>query len=70
MVHNNTTFAIGVAEETMKALKPKIDSGEVKIVFYDAVNPEDRDFTPILTKLRDLDMELIALDLKKGVHHG
>lgn len=53
MVHNNTTFAIGVAEETMKALKPKIDSGEVKIVFYDAVNPEDRDFTPILTKLRE-----------------
>jgi branched-chain amino acid transport system substrate-binding protein len=53
IVHNNTTFAIGVAEETMKALKPKIDSGEVKIVFYDAVNPEDRDFTPILTKLRE-----------------
>lgn len=53
MVHNNTTFAIGVAEETMKALKPKIDSGEVKVVFYDAVNPEDRDFTPILTKLRE-----------------
>jgi branched-chain amino acid transport system substrate-binding protein len=53
IVHNNTTFAIGVAEETTKALKGKIDSGEVKIVFYDAVNPEDRDFTPILTKLRE-----------------
>jgi branched-chain amino acid transport system substrate-binding protein len=53
IVHNNTTFAIGVAEETMKALKPKLDSGEVKIVFYDAVNPEDKDFTPILTKLRE-----------------
>jgi branched-chain amino acid transport system substrate-binding protein len=53
IVHNNTTFAIGVAEETTKALKDKIDSGEVEIVFYDAVNPEDRDFTPILTKLRE-----------------
>jgi len=53
IVHNNTTFAIGVAEETQKALKPKIDAGEVKVVFYDAVNPEDRDFTPILTKLRE-----------------
>lgn len=52
IVHNNTTFAIGVAEETKKALKPKIDAGEVEIVFYDAVNPEDKDFTPILTKLR------------------
>ncbi len=53
IVHNNTTFAIGVAEETQKALKSKIDAGEVQIVFYDAVNPEDKDFTPILTKLRE-----------------
>lgn len=53
IVHNNTTFAIGVAEETQKALKPKIDAKEVEIVFYDAVNPEDKDFTPILTKLRE-----------------
>ena len=53
IVHNNTTFAIGVAEETTKALKPQIDAGQVEIVFYDAVNPEDKDFTPILTKLRE-----------------
>jgi branched-chain amino acid transport system substrate-binding protein len=53
IVHNNTTFAIGVAEETTKALKPLLDSGEVEIVFYDAVNPDDKDFTPILTKLRE-----------------
>ena len=53
IVHNNTTFAIGVAEETQKALKSKIDAGQVEIVFYDAVNPEDKDFTPILTKLRE-----------------
>ena len=53
IVHNNTTFAIGVAEETKKALKPLLDAGKVEIVFYDAVNPEDKDFTPILTKLRE-----------------
>jgi branched-chain amino acid transport system substrate-binding protein len=53
IVHNNTTFAIGVAEETTKALKPKIESGQVEIVFYDAVNPEDKDFTPVLMKLRE-----------------
>lgn len=53
IVHNNTTFAIGVAEETQKALKSKIEAGQVEIVFYDAVNPEDKDFTPILTKLRE-----------------
>lgn len=53
IVHNNTTFAIGVAEETIKALKPKVDAGKAKIVFYDAVNPEDKDFTPVLTKLRE-----------------
>jgi branched-chain amino acid transport system substrate-binding protein len=53
IVHNNTTFAIGVAEETKKALKPMLDSGAVELVFYDAVNPEDKDFTPVLTQMRE-----------------
>ena len=33
IVHNNTTFAIGVAEETRKALKPMLDSGAVETRF-------------------------------------
>lgn len=53
IVHNNTTFAIGVAEETTKALKDEVDAGKVEIVFYDAVNPDDKDFSPTLTKLRE-----------------
>jgi len=37
IMHDNTTFALGVAE----------------LVFYDAITPGEKDFTPILTKLRE-----------------
>jgi len=53
IMHDNTTFAKGVAEETKKALKPKIDAGEVEIVYYDAITPGEKDFSVPLTKVRE-----------------
>jgi branched-chain amino acid transport system substrate-binding protein len=53
IMHDNTTFAKGVAEETKKALQPKIDAGEVEIVYYDAITPGEKDFSVPLTKLRE-----------------
>ena len=48
ILHDNTTYAKGLAEEA-KALLPKKG---VKIVFYDALTPGERDYTAILTKLK------------------
>ncbi|GAI01315.1 unnamed protein product, partial [marine sediment metagenome] len=53
IMHDNTTFALGVAEETKKALQLKIDAGEVEIVYYDAITPGEKDFSVPLTKLRE-----------------
>jgi len=53
IMHDNTTFALGVAEETKKALQPKIDAGEVEIVYYDAITPGEKDFYVPLTKVRE-----------------
>jgi len=53
IMHDNTTFAKGVAEETKKALQEKIKVGKAEIVYYDAITPGEKDYTPSLTKLRD-----------------
>ncbi len=53
IMHDNTTFALGVAEETKKALQPKVDAGEVEIVYYDAITPGEKDFSVPLTKVRE-----------------
>ena len=48
LLHDNSSYAKGLADET-KAL---LDKMGVKIVFYDAITPNERDFTAILTKLK------------------
>lgn len=55
LLHDNSSYAKGLAEEARKVLK---DAG-VSIVFYDALTPSERDYTAILTKLKAADPELI-----------
>jgi branched-chain amino acid transport system substrate-binding protein len=47
ILHDNSTYAQGLAEETKKNAT---DLG-MQVVFYDAINPKDQDFTPTLTNL-------------------
>jgi branched-chain amino acid transport system substrate-binding protein len=53
IMHDNQTFSLGLAEDTKTALQPKIDSGEVELVFFDAITPGESDYTVTLTKLRE-----------------
>lgn len=48
ILHDNTTYAKGLAEEAKALLQQK----GVKIVFYDALTPGERDYTATLTKLK------------------
>ena len=48
ILHDNTTYAKGLAEEAKALLEKK----NVNIVFYDALTPGERDYTAILTKLK------------------
>lgn len=47
ILHDNTTYAKGLAEETKALLE-----GQAEIVFYDALTSGERDYTAILTKLK------------------
>jgi branched-chain amino acid transport system substrate-binding protein len=48
-----------VAEETKKALQPKVDAGEVEIVYYDAITPGEKDFSVPLTKVRETNPDVL-----------
>ena len=53
IMHDNTAFGKGLAENTRDALKPMVDSGTVQIVYYDAITPGEKDFHVPLTKMRE-----------------
>jgi len=48
ILHDNTTYAKGLAEEA----KGLLEKANAKIVFYDALTPGERDYNAILTKLK------------------
>jgi branched-chain amino acid transport system substrate-binding protein len=55
VLHDNTTYSKGLADEA----KPLLEKGGVKIVFYDALTPGERDYNAILTKLKAANPEAV-----------
>ncbi len=55
LLHDNSSYAKGFAEE----IKAILDDKGVKIVFYDALSPGERDYNAILTKLRSANPEAV-----------
>lgn len=53
IMHDNSTFAKGVADEAKKALEPYIAQGKAEIVYFDAITPKEKDFSAAVTKLRE-----------------
>ncbi len=49
ILHDNTSYAKGLATETRGLLE---DDGGVKIVFFEALTPGERDYNAILTKMK------------------
>lgn len=55
LLHDNSSYAKGLAQETRDALKKT----GVKVVFFEALTPGERDYTAILTKLRSAEPDLV-----------
>jgi branched-chain amino acid transport system substrate-binding protein len=58
IMHDNTAFGKGLAEDTQQALKHLIDNGQISVVYFDAITPGERDFRVPLTKLREANPDL------------
>jgi branched-chain amino acid transport system substrate-binding protein len=55
ILHDNSTYAQGLAEETKKFAEEQ----GLNVVFFDAINPKDQDFTPVLTKIKSANPETV-----------
>lgn len=55
ILHDNSSYAKGLAEETRQILKKQGD----QVVFFDALTPGERDYTAILTKLKATGADLV-----------
>lgn len=55
ILHDNSTYAEGLASHTRNYAEEK----GLEVAYYDALNPEDQDFTPILTAIKDADLDVI-----------
>jgi len=55
ILHDNSTYAQGLAEHT----KRYAEEAGINVAFYDAINPDDQDFTPILTNIGGAGLDAI-----------
>lgn len=55
ILHDNSTYAKGLAEETRGLLKDK----GVEIVFFDALTPKEQDYTAVLTKMKSVQPDMV-----------
>ncbi len=55
ILHDNSTYAQGLAEHT----KRYAEEMGLNVAFYDAINPDDQDFSPILTNIGAAELDAI-----------
>ncbi|WP_297048831.1 branched-chain amino acid ABC transporter substrate-binding protein [uncultured Desulfovibrio sp.] len=55
LLHDNSSYAKGLAEESRAAL----EKDGIRVIFFDALTPGERDYTAILTKLKAANPDLI-----------
>jgi branched-chain amino acid transport system substrate-binding protein len=55
ILHDNSTYAQGLAEET----RHYAEELGLTVGFYDAINPDDQDFTPILTTIDAAELDAV-----------
>ena len=55
VLHDNSTYAKGLADWT----KTYAEQAGLNVAFFDAINPNDKDFTPTLTKIKGAGLDVI-----------
>lgn len=55
LLHDNSSYAKGLAEETRSVL----ENVGIPVIFFDALTPGERDYTAILTKLKAANPDLV-----------
>jgi len=54
IMHDNQDYGKGVADDAMRFLQPYIDSGQVEVVYFDAITPGESDYSAVISQLKEL----------------
>ncbi len=58
IMHDNSDYGKGVAEDAKKFLEPLLSAGKAELVYYDAITPGETDYTAAVQKLKTLAPDL------------
>lgn len=58
IMHDNSDYGKGVAEDAKKFLEPLLSAGKAELVYYDAITPGETDYTAAVQKLKTLTPDL------------
>lgn len=58
IMHDNQDYGKGVADDAQKYLQPKIDSGEVELVYFDAITPGESDYSSVVSQIKSLNPDV------------
>jgi branched-chain amino acid transport system substrate-binding protein len=58
IMHDNTDYGKGVAEDARKFLGSQIEAKTVELVYYDAITPGETDYSAVVQKLKTLKPDL------------
>jgi branched-chain amino acid transport system substrate-binding protein len=58
IMHDNSDYGKGVAEDAKKYLEPLVSGGKTELVYYDAITPGETDYTAAVQKLKTLKPDL------------
>lgn len=58
IMHDNSDYGKGVAEDAKKFLEPLLSAGKTELVYYDAITPGETDYTAAVQKLKTLKPDL------------
>ncbi len=58
IMHDNQDYGKGVAEDAKKFLQPLIDSGQVELVYYDAITPGESDYSTVVSQIKSINPDV------------
>jgi len=58
IMHDNSDYGKGVAEDAKKFLEPLVSAKKTEIIYYDAITPGNTDYTAAVQKLKTLKPDL------------
>jgi branched-chain amino acid transport system substrate-binding protein len=58
IMHDNQDYGKGVADDAVKFMQPFIDSGEIEIVYFDAITPGESDYSAVVSQIKELNPDV------------